>query len=1014
MKIKSFRKKLAVPAFRELFLIGVFTVILIAFGLTIHWSEFVINLLYRLQNTALDDVLVSFTVIGVLLTFYTFRRYKEKIDLIRNIQQTKLSLRTTSEQLQALMQSTSAVVVNVKVNEDYDINYISDNAEKVTGFSKEHFFEKNFWATHIHPEDSPKVFEGLNILLKTGFLIIQYRFQHKDGSWRWMNNDMKCLYDTEGNAYEIAGTLWDITKEKQMEEVLQVSNERFELSFKATRNVMYDWNLVTNELWLSDEIYRSYGYDKETVKTDLHWWENKIHPDDHDAILSSVTSALTNNKDSWSGEYRFQLADGNYANIFDRGHISYGANGEPLRWIGSMNDISVLKKTESELKEALAKSEESAKAKSEFVANMSHEIRTPLNGIIGMTDLALDTELTAEQKRYLETVRLSCDSLMTLINDILDFSKIEAGKLDLSPIDFSLRDEIPGFLSPLSLKASFKKLELVFSLENDVPDLLFADVHRLQQIITNLVGNAIKFTERGEVVLKAAVQSATENEAMLIFSVADTGIGIAAHKLSAVFEDFIQADGSTTRKYGGTGLGLSITKRLVEMMGGKIWVESIENKGSTFYFTLRMQLQKQSTKPRFIPLPVLDNTPVLVVEDNDLSRNYTMRVLENFHMKATGVDTCEKAIEALKRAADSGTPYPIVLTDISLAGKMDGFDLAEYIKHNPYLADTDIIVISMSQKVSDRENFAQLGVNQYFSKPFSQSDLLDSIQNALSARNKSIPYTPQIHIDKSMPPGGETANTYRILLAEDNIVNQEVAANMLAKKGHTVVIANNGAEAAAMYRSEPFDLVLMDVQMPLLNGYEATARIRDIETLSGTHTPIIGLTANAMKGDREKCLEAGMDDYVSKPVKMNDLLLAFDRIRQKINKGEQFKKTQMENDSLVSLNTLVDNLEGDDEMLESILGKFDGTVMAQMNAIEINAKKGKASEIISMSHTLKGQCMLVEMERVVKLADKIEILAMKNALTEVNKLIPTLKSELQNGLIALKEARIKLSERQVA
>jgi len=514
--------------------------------------------------------------------------------------------------------------------------------------------------------------------------------------------------------------------------------------------------------------------------------------------------------------------------------------------------------------------------------------------------------------------------------------------------------------------------------------------------------------------LQISLQSATEDEAMLLFSVMDTGIGIPAHKLNTVFEDFTQADGSTTRKYGGTGLGLSITKRLVEMMGGKIWVESIENKGSTFYFTAIMKLQKQIQKLRFLPLPVLDNTPVLVIEDNHSTSECIIRMLENFHMKPVAVDNGEKALNELKRAAYIREPYPIVLTDISLSGKMDGFDVAECIKEDKELTNTDIIVISMSQQASDRERFAQMGIHQYFSKPFSQSDLLDSIQNTLFARNKTTSHPIQNNTPKQVSVISNTAGPFKILLAEDNLVNQEVAASMLNKKGHTVVIATNGAEAAALYKKERFDLILMDVQMPLLNGYEATARIRDIEKVTGRHTPIIGLTANAMKGDREKCLEAGMDDYVSKPVRINDLLSALDRVKEKVNKTEQPKDLAVEENKLVSLDTLIENLDGDSEVIESILGKFDSTVIVIMNAIEMNAKKGNLSEIISLSPTLKGQCMLVEMERVVRLADQMEILAIKKATTELNQLISVLKAELLDGLKALKKARIKLSECQVA
>ena len=846
-------------------------------------------------------------------------------------------------------------------------------------------------------------------LFKSGFFTCEYRFKHKNGSWIWMRSELKCLFDKKGKPYELVGNWRDITKERQDQEEIRAANERFELVSKATRDIIFDLDLVTNMVWASNEIFKSFGYTKETYKADLQWWEEKIHPDDRVSVTNEMSDGMKQKAESLSRTYRFRRADGSYANVFSRGYIVYDKEGKPVRWIGSMNDITVLKKTEDELKQALIKSEESTRAKSEFLANMSHEIRTPLNGIVGMTDLALDTDLSVEQRRYLETVKLSCDNLLNLINDILDFSKIEAGKLDLSPVNFSLRDEIPGFLSPLALKASLKKLELVYFLEKDVPDLLFADMHRLQQIISNLVSNAIKFTERGEVVLKAEVQSASKDEAVLLFSVTDTGIGIAADKLNFIFEGFTQADGSTTRKYGGTGLGLSITKHLVTLMDGKIWVESTENKGSVFHFIIKVRLQADNKNVRFTPLPVLDNTPVLIIENNHSTSNGIKKVLENFHMKPSAVNTGKKAIIELKRAAHSGSPYPVALLDINLEGKMDGFDVAEYIKQDKDLADTNIIVITMSQQVSDRERFAGLGIHQYFSKPFSQSDLLDSIQNTLSSL-KNINYKAIKSSNQSSPPASDNTNTYKILLAEDNLINQEVAAGMLNKKGHTVVIANNGAEAAAIYNKEVFDLVLMDVQMPLLNGYLATARIRDIESVTGHYTPVIGLTANAMKGDREKCIEAGMDDYLSKPVKLNDLLSAINRIKEKMNKNNTTTALPNDNKPLVSLNTLLDNLDNDHEILESILENFDSTVMAYMTSIEANAKTGNAAEIASLSHTLRGQCMIVEMERVIKLASQIETLSVKNSLTEVKPLIPALRSELENGLKALKEERVRISE----
>lgn len=929
---------------------------------------------------------------------------------IHEIKIKELALQTAYDQLDVLMQSSSAILFRTKPDEDFTLIDTTENVQQVLGYSKEEMFGKKFWEDNINPEDAKEVFKGLPVLFETGFLASEYRFRHKNGSWLWMRSEMKCLFDNKGKPYELVGNWWDITKERQNQEEIKTANERFELVSKATRDIIFDWNMVTNTVWGSNEIFKSFGYTKETYTADLQWWQEKVHPDDRVSVMNELYDGMKQKTESLSRTYRFRKADGSYATVFSRSYIIYNKEGEPIRWIGSMNDITILKKTECELKQALIKSEESAKAKSEFLANMSHEIRTPLNGIVGMTDLALDTELTAEQRRYLETVKLSCDNLMSLINDILDFSKIEAGKLDFSPVNFSLRDEIPGFLGPLALKASLKKLELVYCLENNVPDLLFADMHRLQQIISNLVSNAIKFTERGEVVLKAELESAGKEEAVLLFSVTDTGIGIATDKLHSIFEDFTQADGSTTRKYGGTGLGLAITKRLVTMMDGKIWVESTENKGSVFYFTLKVKLQARNSKRRFTPLPVLDNTPVLIIENNYSTSNGIEKVLRNFNMKPFAVDNGEKAISELKKAATSGNPYPVVLLDISLEGEMDGFEVAECIKQDKNMADTNIIVISMSQRANDRERFAGLGVHQYFSKPFSQSDLLDSIQNALSLGNKINYKTIKNNTHKPVPTTSDNTSTYKILLAEDNLVNQEVAASMLNKKGHTVVIANNGAEAAAIYNKEAFDLVLMDVQMPLLNGYLATERIRDIENVTGKYTPIIGLTANAMKGDREKCLEAGMDDYVSKPVKLNDLLLAIDRIKEKITMNNTAAELPVENKPLVSLDTLLENLDNDYEVLESILEKFDSTVLTYMTSIEVSAKKGNAAEIVSLSHTLKGQCMIVEMERVVKLANQIETLAAKNELNAVKQLIPALKSELQNGLKALKEARANIGE----
>ncbi|MEO7961498.1 MAG: response regulator [Ginsengibacter sp.] len=1011
MNPKSLAETMKVPAFRELVIVTVSALAMVILGLTMHWTEATVNYLYRFQETPLDDIAIPLMVTAVLLMVYSFRRNKEHIVFIKKLKETEASLKISGEQLEILMQSSSSILFRVKTDAEFTLLYTSENVKQILGYSLEQMFVKNFWVSNLHPEDAPLVFDKMPELFETGFVCLQYRFKHADDSWRWMQAEMKCRYDSDGKPMELLGNWWDITKQKEIQDTIKVSNDRFEFAAKATRDIIYDWDLVTNALWMSDETFKSFGHDPaEAANMSLQWWEEKIHPADHDRILNSAMSVINNKEHSWSAEYRFRKGDANYADVFDRGYVLYSADGLPLRWIGSMGDITEQKKGEQELIIAKVKAEESAKAKSEFLANMSHEIRTPLNGIVGMTELALDTDLTNEQRRYLDTVKLSCDGLMSLINDILDFSKIDAGKLELSPTPFSLRDTMPAILEPIGLKASCKKLEFVFSSENDVPDLLVGDVQRFQQIITNLAGNAIKFTEKGEIVFHVEMKTRNDQEVTLLFSVTDTGIGIPAHKLNSVFEEFIQADGSTTRKYGGTGLGLAITKHLVQLMGGTIWVESEENKGSTFHFTLIMKAQKQS-EPRFVSVPVLENTPVLVVEGNQSSQDNIVKILHNFRMMPVAVNNGEAAITELKKAALSGRPYPLVLLDISLAGKMDGFDVAGNIKEDKELQKTNIIVISMSRKASDRERFAHLGIEQFFTKPFSQSDLLDSIQNIMASNGDNILHKKQI---MSMPIPILFSNTdkYKILLVEDNLVNQEVATAMLIKKGHTVVIANNGQEAVAFYKKEFFDLVLMDVQMPLLNGYEATQQIRAIENNTARHIPIIGLTANAMKGHREKCLEAGMDDYVSKPIRFGDLLSALDRVKEK-SYSKAPANLQIET-SLVSLSTLLENLGGDIEVLENILEKFEPTLLSSMRVIELNASEGNTSEIILAAHTIKGQCMNVEMKNVVDIAGQIEVLAMKNSLTQLLPLLPVLKKALAEGLEALQVALLELTTEKVA
>lgn len=954
------------------------------------------------EGVIISQVL-AFLVVAVFLWRHR-RLHLKNMEIINQLEETNqknLSLLETQKKNLEYLENATSGLLNI-VDFLPDATFVIDNENKVvawnkamevmTGVLREHILgnDQSAYALPFYGARRPMLINLVDApdediareyknFARVGKTISGERFlpnlYNGRGAYIWAT--AAPLYDHKGNRIGAIESIRDISERKRVESELENSLSLLRAIIESTADGMIaidtkgrivTWNQKFMDMWKLPKDAVESG-DVEGLLQYLK--EQLVQPE---LFIQNLHSAYQNLEMNISDTLEFK--DGR---VFERYSTPYRMYGEIAGRVWSYRDITERKQMIDQLQKAKEEAEAANRAKSEFLAKMSHEIRTPMNGILGMTELALATELNPEQKEYIDMARISANSLLHIINSILDFSKIEAGKMELMNRPFDLEEAVSQVADNLALRAHEKGLELVYYIDPDVPLHLIGDEIRLQQILFNLIGNAVKFTDTGEVIFRVGMVGEQNGRVKLQFIIKDTGIGIPEDKMDRLFQSFMQLEDVHVRKYGGTGLGLAISKQLVEMMGGEISVESREGEGSTFAFTAVFPVDEGKKAENPIQIDI-SNLRILIIDDNKTNRIVLEKMLAKKGALVVLAEGGSEGLDLMRQRKGTGDPFDIILLDAHMPG-MDGFAVAEQIRRDQDMKDSIILMLTSADIKGGPMRCKELDIDTYLVKPISQKELLEAISKALRRKQDHEEYK-NYHGMRSIEKYAANGKKARILLAEDNLINQKVAVALLERKGHQVVAVSNGKEVLSLLEKDhDFDLILMDIQMPEMSGLEATGKIREREKTTGRHIPIIAMTAYAMKDDREKCMEAGMDGYISKPLNTQNL---YDEIERFL----ELEETPVDLSGV--LEAAGNHSEFVDELIQMLLDGYPSQL--EEMAIAIEAKDPARLE--KRAHTFKGAISNFGAAAAYDLASKLEMMGRKRQLDGANDVLAALNKEM--------------------